>query len=200
MRPRPARLATIAALPALAALTLAACADQVERRDAEAPLESVESVDLNRYLGLWFEIARYDSGFEEGCEGVTAEYAMREDGLIGVQNTCYEGALDGAVEVAEGRARVADETSNAKLEVSFFGPFWGDYWIVELDEDYQWAVVSEPRGRYLWILSRTPRMDEDVLNARLERLEADGFDTEALVYPQQWESVADWRERGAGEG
>ena len=188
----------LAALLALPALTLAACSDQPERRDAEVPLESVESVDLDRYQGLWFEIARYDSSFEEGCEGVTAEYAMREDGLISVENTCYEGALDGPVEVAEGRARVADETSNAKLEVSFFGPFWGDYWIVELDEDYQWAVVSEPRGRYLWILSRTPRMDEAVLNARLQRLEADGFDTEALVYPQQWESVSDWRERGAG--
>jgi apolipoprotein D and lipocalin family protein len=184
-------------LLALPALILAACADQPERRESEQPLQTVQSVDLERYLGLWFEIARYDSSFEEGCEGVTAEYAMREDGRISVVNTCYEGALDGPAETAEGRARVANEQTNAELEVSFFGPFWGDYWIIELDEDYQWAVVSEPRGRYLWILAREPRMDQDVLDERLARLEADGFDTAALVWPEQWESVADWRERGA---
>jgi apolipoprotein D and lipocalin family protein len=190
----------IAALLALPGLILAACANPPERRDSGQPLQTVPRVDLERYLGLWFEIARYDSSFEEGCEGVTAEYAMREDGLISVVNTCYEGALDGPVETAEGRARVANGQTNAELEVSFFGPFWGDYWIIELDEDYQWAVVSEPRGRYLWILAREPRMDQAVLDERLARLEADGFDTSALVWPEQWESVADWRARGAPGG
>lgn len=182
----------------LLALLLPACTDQPPaQRESARPLRTVESVDLDRYLGLWFEIARYDHGFEEGCHGVTAEYALREDGLIAVQNTCYEGGLTGPIETAEGRARVANEQTGAELKVSFFGPFWGDYWIIELDPDYRWAVVSEPEGRYLWILSREPRMTPDILDTRLARLQADGFDTAALIYPDQWESVADWNARGA---
>lgn len=175
------RLALIAALAALAA-----CAPQPERRTSDTPLTTVAEVNLERYLGRWYEIARYDSRFERGCDGVTADYAMREDGLISVINTCYREGLDGPAETADGRARVVPGSSNAKLEVSFFGPFWGDYWVIELDEaEYQWAVVSEPRGRYLWILSRTPQMNPDVLDARLARLNAIGFDTGALVWPEQ---------------
>jgi len=170
-------------LMALAAL--AACAPQPERRASDAPLATVAQVDLQRYLGRWYEIARYDNRFERGCDGVTAEYAMREDGLISVVNTCYRDGLNGPADEARGRARVVDSSGGAKLKVSFFGPFWGDYWIIELDEaGYQWSVVSEPRGRYLWILSRTPQMDPDVLDARLARLETMGFDTDALVYPE----------------
>lgn len=167
---------------ALAAL--AACAPQPERRSSDAPLTTVAEVELERYLGRWYEIARYDSRFERGCDGVTADYAHGEGAEISVINTCYRGELDGEAEVARGRARVVPGSNNAKLEVSFFGPFWGDYWVIELDEaEYQWAVVSEPRGRYLWILSRTREMDDGVLDARIARLEAQGFDTGALVYP-----------------
>jgi len=169
-------------IAALAALT--ACAPQPERRTSDAPLTTVAEVDLERYLGRWYEIARYDSRFERGCDGVTADYARGGDGLISVVNTCYREGLDGPPETADGRARVVPGSRNATLEVSFFGPFWGDYWIIELDEaEYQWSVVSEPRGRYLWILSRTPQMDPDVLDARLARLDAMGFDTNALVWP-----------------
>jgi hypothetical protein len=99
----------------LPALILAACADQPERRESGQPLQTVQSVDLERYLGLWFEIARYDSSFGEGCEGVTAEYAMREDGRIAVVNTCYEGALDGPVETAEGRGRADERRARSLL-------------------------------------------------------------------------------------
>jgi apolipoprotein D and lipocalin family protein len=184
------RLILMAALAALAA-----CAPQPERRISDAPLTTVAEVDLERYLGRWYEIARYDSRFERGCDGVTADYAMREDGLISVVNTCYREGLDGPAETADGRARVVPGSNNAKLEVSFFGPFWGDYWVIELDEaEYQWAVVSEPRGRYLWILSRTRQMEDAVLDARLSRLEALGFDTGALVYPVHRQGTdARWR-------
>ncbi|MCH8488615.1 MAG: lipocalin family protein [Oceanicaulis sp.] len=169
----------------LALTALAACAPQPERRTSDTPLTAVAEVNLQRYLGRWYEIARYDNRFERGCDGVTAEYAMRGDGLISVVNTCYRDGLDGPADEARGRARVVDGSGGAKLEVSFFGPFWGDYWVIELDEaEYGWSVVSEPRGRYLWILSRTPHMDPDVLDARLSRLEAMGFDTGALVYPE----------------
>ncbi len=176
---------------ALALLALTACAPQPERRTSDTPLRTVEAVELERYLGRWYEIARYDNRFERGCHGVTADYARRGDGLISVVNTCYRDGLDGPAQTATGRARVVEGSGGAKLEVSFFGPFWGDYWIIELDDAaYQWSVVSEPRGRYLWILSRTPQMDPDALAARLNRLQAMGFDTEALVYPEQRDNGA----------
>lgn len=167
-----------------AGLALAGC--QPSGRDSTAPLATVERVDLDRYLGRWFEIARYENRFERGCAGVTADYALRDDGLISVTNTCYQGSLEGERREANGRARIVDGSRNTKLEVSFFGPFWGDYWIIGLDEDYRWALVSEPKGRFLWILSREPQMEEDVLAARLEELQALGFDTSRLVYPEQW--------------
>lgn len=166
------------------AAVLAACSTPPDRRASEAPLPTAESVDLDRYLGLWHEIARYDVSFEEGCEGVTAEYTRREDGLIGVVNTCRNAAGD-VTDRAEGRARVVNAPRNSKLEVSFFGPFFGDYWIVELAEDYSWAVISEPEGRYLWILARDPFMDAETLQARLENLRALGYDTDALHYTMQ---------------
>ncbi|MCC5996443.1 MAG: lipocalin family protein [Oceanicaulis sp.] len=178
----------LAPILALLAGALSACAPQPERRTSDAPLTTVAEVDLERYLGRWFEIARYDNRFERGCEGVTADYARRPGGLIEVVNTCFRDGLDGPADTARGRARVVPDTGGAQLEVSFFGPFWGDYWIIELDEaEYQWAVVSEPRGRYLWILAREPRLDPDVLDVRLAELDALGFDTGALVFVEQWE-------------
>lgn len=178
------------AVPALlGAFALAACQPPAGRESDAPPLQTVADLEIERYLGRWFEIARYDHGFERGCAGVTADYARREDGLISVTNTCYQGGLDGQVEVANGRARTVGESTSAQLEVSFFGPFWGDYWIIDLAEDYAWAIVSEPQGRYLWILSRTPQMDEATLSQRLDWLEAQGFDTSMLISVEQWESA-----------
>ena len=123
--------------------------------------------------------------FEKNCEGVTAEYALRDDGLISVVNTCRKGAVDGPVKRANGRARIVDANSNAKLEVSFFGPFWGDYWILDLDEDYSLSLVGEPAGRYLWILSRTPTIADDVRNDAIAKLAALGYNTDALYFTKQ---------------
>ncbi len=147
---------------------------------AQAPLQTVERVDLERYLGKWFEIASYPAWFARNCTGVTAEYSRREGSGIKVVNTCFKGSLDGKLKQAKGRARIADTETNAKLEVSFFGPFWGDYWIIDLDSDYRWAVVGEPKRKYLWILSRTPTLDQEALDGILERLPDAGYDTGKL--------------------
>ncbi len=169
----------------IAALAAAGCAAAPVNRDASIPLTTVESVDLQRYQGLWYEIARLPNRFERNCEGVTAEYALRDDGLISVVNTCRENAADGPVRTANGRARIVDESTNAKLEVSFFGPFWGDYWVIDLAEDYSLSLVGEPQGRLLWILSRTPTISDDVFSEAIAKLESFGYDTDALYFPQQ---------------
>jgi apolipoprotein D and lipocalin family protein len=140
------------------------------------PLDVVAKVELDRYAGRWYEIARYPNSFERGCVGVTADYTPRDDGRIDVVNTCFESSLDGPSRDIRGSARVVDETTNAKLKVSFFWPFEGDYWIIDLDEDYDYAVVGEPSRRFLWILSRTPQMDDDTYLGIVESLPAFGYD------------------------
>lgn len=152
------------------------------------PLAVVDEVDLDRYLGTWFEIASYPAWFAKNCTGVTAEYSLREGGGISVVNRCYKGALDGKLKEARGRAKVVDPESNAKLKVSFFGPFWGDYWILELDSEYQWVLVGEPKRKYLWILSRTPSLDQDTLDEILSRLPEKGYSRDRLQWTLQAET------------
>ena len=155
---------------------------------AEAPLSVVQEVDLDRYLGKWFEIASYPAWFARNCTGVTAEYSLREGGGIKVVNRCYKGSLDGPLKEARGRAKVVDPETNAKLKVSFFGPFWGNYWIVDLDPEYRWAVVGEPKRKYLWILSRTPSLDQDTLDGILSRLPGKSYDADRLQWTLQAET------------
>jgi|TARA_R100000455_G_C6255412_1_gene111349 apolipoprotein D and lipocalin family protein len=171
-------------------LSLAACSSGPRDRLAgDTPPPVAQEVDLDRYLGLWFEIARADHGFEQDCHGVTAFYEYREDGDLRVINRCWKNSLDGEMDVAEGHARLANPVTNAKLEVSFFGPFYGDYWILDVAEDYSWAVVSEPAGRYIWILSREPQPGDAFIAERLQFLNGLGYDTEGLIYPDQWANV-----------
>lgn len=164
---------------------IAGCASAPVNRDPSVPLTTVRSVDLERYQGLWYEIARLPNSFEKDCEGVTAEYALRDDAMISVVNRCRRKSADGPVKVANGRARVVNEETKAELEVSFFGPFWGDYWILDLDADYTVSLVGEPAGRYLWILSRTPTLADDRLQEAIAKLDAFGYNTDALYFPQQ---------------
>lgn len=152
------------------------------------PLAVVDEVDLDRYLGTWFEIASYPAWFAKNCTGVTAEYSLREGGGISVVNRCYKGALDGKLKEARGRAKVVDPETNAKLKVSFFGPFWGNYWILELDPEYQWVVVGEPKRKYLWILSRTPSLDQGTLDEILSRLPEKGYSSDRLQWTLQAET------------
>jgi apolipoprotein D and lipocalin family protein len=140
------------------------------------PLEVVPYVDIQRYLGTWYEIATIPQRFQKGCVGVTAEYSLRRDGSISVVNTCRQGTLDGRVRQARAKAWVVDKKTNAKLKVRFFWPFTGDYWIIGLDADYQWAIVGHPSRNYLWILSRTPQMDDALYGQLLNLVAAMGYD------------------------
>jgi apolipoprotein D and lipocalin family protein len=144
------------------------------------PLKTVAFVDLDRYLGTWYEIASYPAWFQRNCTAVTAEYALREDGMISVINSCRKHTLEGKPKQVKGHAKVVDAASNAKLKVSFFWPFWGSYWIIELDPDYEWAVVGVPNRKYLWILSRTPQMGDETYLAILSRLPSHGYDPNRL--------------------
>lgn len=154
------------------------------------PLPVEKKVDLQRYLGKWYEIARYPHFFERGCAGVTAEYSLREDGDIRVVNTCRKGGLDGPVKDIEGYAWVADEKTNAKLKVRFFWPFYGSYWILEVAEDYSWAVVGHPSRSYFWILSRKPRMGAAVYDSILKKMPGWGYKPEKLIKVEQLSSAS----------
>ena len=147
-------------------------------------LDTVPYVDLNQYLGVWYEIASYPMFFQRGCVATKATYSMLPEGNIRVLNECRKESFDGPLKKAEGVARGADPKTNSKLEVKFF-LFWGNYWIIDLDEEYQFAVVSEPRMKYLWILSRTPVMKEDVYQGILQRLKEKGFDLSRLKMTPQ---------------
>lgn len=164
-------------ITAAALACLSACAGQPVYRQSEAPLP-VADIELDRYLGLWHEAARLPNSFEEGCTDVTAEYGRREDGLISVLNTC-RGTRP---RTAEGRAKPVGEGAEGKLKVSFFGPFWADYWVLERDDDYAWSIVGEPGGRYLWVLTR----DADVSAERRaffeSRIEALGYRPSDLIW------------------
>jgi apolipoprotein D and lipocalin family protein len=157
---------------ALAVLLLCSCAGT-----PLPPPTTASSVDLRRYAGEWYEIEAFPNWFQRGCEGSKAAYTPLEDGRIKVVNTCNRGGKPASV---EGTARVVPGSNNSKLKVRFFGPFEGDYWILELDADYRWAAVGSPDRRYLWILSRTPQLDPAVLGRIRARLAAQGFDVSRL--------------------
>ena len=149
-------------------------------------LEVVPHVDLNRYVGRWYEIARLPNRFEKKCAGsVTATYSLRTDGKIEVVNRCRKSSGD--YTTATGKAKVVDKTTNAKLKVSFFWPFYGDYWILDLGDDYEYAVVGAPNRKYLWILSRNPQMDENVYRQLLAKMAAHGFKIEQMIKTPQLE-------------
>lgn len=138
-------------------------------------------VSLSRYLGIWYEIGRYENGFEQGLEGVTAEYRVRADGLIRIVNCGRLGAPTGRVRVAEGWAKVVPGSDNAKLKVSFFGPFFvGDYWVLDHADDYSWSIVGEPSGRYLWLLCRAAYPTPELRAAIEGRARELGYDTDLI--------------------
>jgi len=146
------------------------------------PLEVVPYVDPSRYIGKWYEIARYPTFFQAGCASSTADYTLRDDGNIGVFNTCL--AADGStVSTIDGVAEVLDPSTNAKLLVDFPNvPIPGSYWIIDLDAAYEYAVVGDPYRFTLFILSRTPTLDKTTLDAILARLPDKGYDPARLVY------------------
>jgi apolipoprotein D and lipocalin family protein len=145
-----------------------------------ASLPTVKHVDLVRYGGLWHEIARYENRFEEGCVGATAHYSLTED-YIRVVNRCYDDA-GRLKDSAEGRAYTVEGSGNAKLRVTFFRPFYGDYWVLMLADDYRYSVVGDPQRKYLWILARDTLLSDDDRDAILSRLPELGYDPFKLYW------------------
>lgn len=169
-------------IAAAVALSLPWIASAKEQRSAPT---TVPNVDLQRYLGTWYDVASFPQRFQKGCTGTTANYSLREDGQLEVVNRCFKESLDGPEKVAKGRARVVDRATNSKLEVTFFWPFWGDYWILELDPEYRWAIVGSPDREYLWILSRTPQIPDALMADLKQRITAQGFDVARLQLTPQ---------------
>lgn len=174
------RLLNITATVGLS-LSIAGCSQSRTKRLKLPPLGAVKYVDIERYTGTWFEIASYPNRFQEGCTGTTATYSLNDDGTIKVMNRCRKDALDGPEMVAEGRARTPNPDRTAELEVSFFGPFWGDYWVIQLDPEYRYAVVGQPGRDYLWILSRTPEMSTETYTEILAKLREQSYPIEPLT-------------------
>lgn len=145
-------------------------------------LEVVPKVELKRYLGKWFEIAHLPARFQEGCDYTTATYSLLKDGSISVLNECIK---NGKYKKAKGKAKIADKTTGAKLKVTFFWPFYGDYWIIKLGQDYDYSVVGTPDRNYLWILSRTPHLDDMLFLELVEFVKAMGFNSSKLIKTTQ---------------
>jgi len=154
----------------MAALVVIAFSLHAIAEEKLPPLATVSYVDIDRYMGKWYEIASFPQWFQKGCVATTAMYTLRKDGDVDVLNQCREKTLDGKEKRAKGKAWVVDKKSNAKLKVRFFWPFSGDYWIIDLGDDYQYAVVGHPKRKYLWILSRTPQMDQQAYDTILAKL------------------------------
>ena len=175
-------------LPCLAAssLFLSACTGLPEG------VEPVEGFQLDHYLGQWYEVARLDHSFERGLDCVTAEYAMREDGGVSVTNRGVNLA-EGEADVAEGKAYFIDEKDVGRLKVSFFGPFYGSYNIMALDDDYQWSLIAGPDRDYLWILSRTPTLPDATYQDLVQRAAEHDFPTDELIKVEQGDACAAWR-------
>jgi len=146
-----------------------------------ATLDTVERVDLERYMGKWYEIARYPNRFQRDCPASKATYTLLPNGKVEVLNECYDREYQHVLRSVKGTARVVDPESKAKLKVTFFWPFSGDYWIIDLGDDYEYAVVGHPDRKYLWILSRSPEMSQQLYDRITERLQIKGYDPDRLI-------------------
>ena len=187
---RTSRKALFGAAFAAASLLLSACVGSPGPVGNARVPEPAKPVSLSEYLGKWYEYGRYETPFQEGCEAVTAEYSLRDDKKIRVVNSCRKGALDGEFDQSTGKAKVVEGSQGAKLKVSFFGPFYGDYWVLDRGEPgadglYDWSIVGEPSGRDLWMLTREPQPDAELralLEARVKEL---GYDWSLVRLTQQ---------------
>lgn len=170
-------------LPTMIAFILTGCLGMPET------VTPVADFDLNRYLGRWYEIARLDHPFERGLEKITAEYSMRDDGGVSVVNRGYS-IEDDEMKVAEGKAFFVDDENEGYLKVSFFGPFYGSYVVFEIDQQgYEYAFVSGPDRSYLWLLSRTPKVQQDIIEKFKRISEELGFDTSKLIFVNHDEKI-----------
>ncbi len=148
-------------------------------------LETVSSVNLEKYAGTWYEIARLPNSFEKGLECVTATYSLREDGKIEVLNKGLKTGERDKISKIKGVAWVPDKNYPGRLKVRFFWPFSGKYYIIQLDKDYRYALVGEPSRKYLWVLSKDRQLDRNIYISLLEKAASLGFDTERVIEVNQ---------------
>jgi apolipoprotein D and lipocalin family protein len=170
------RLAVVMTLMACTLFGFAGCVCHTPERGVA---QTVASVDLGRYVGRWYAVASLPAWFQRNCQCVTAEYSLQK-GYVAVVNTCRKGGPDGPLKVSTAKAFVVPETGNSRLKVLFFWPFKGDYSIIALDKEYQYTMVGHPSRKYLWILSRTPSMDEKSYIQMVETAKAKGYDVARL--------------------
>lgn len=142
-------------------------------------LDTVDYVDVDRYMGIWYDVASFPQRFQKGCHCTSAEYA-REEGFVSVTNRCNKDSINGSESTANGKAFIVDDETNAKLKVQFFWPFKGDYWVIGLDDEYRYAVIGEPSRKYLWILSRTPTMSAALYQEAVDIARNKGFNVDNL--------------------
>jgi len=174
----------------LATISILAVSAFAQKKN-ENVLQTVSSVDLKQYSGTWYEIARYPNKFQDQCVGnTTATYTIKKENKIEVLNQCVK--ENGTVDKAKGEARIVDKNTNAKLEVrfapkflSFISAVWGDYWIIDLDENYKYAAIGDPKREYFWILSREPELDDSTYQSILRRAEAKGFNPAKVIKTPQ---------------
>ncbi len=151
---------------------------------AKSPDQTIKSTfefKLDKYLGTWYEIARFDHSFERGLEGATANYSLMDNGKIKVVNSGYKNGFNGKLNTAIGKAKLASPNTPRNLKVSFFLFFYSPYNILELDENYQYALIGSNSSKYLWILSRTPEIDDKLYNSILEKATKRGYDVSKLI-------------------
>jgi len=149
-------------------------------------MKTVQDVEINKFLGVWYEIARFPHSFERNLVGVTATYSLKKNGNIRVVNQGYKNTLDGKHKKAKAFAKIPNANEPGRLKVYFFWPFGADYLILDLDKDYQWALVGSNSPNYLWILSRTPEMDKTLYKAIVDKAKSLGYDTTKLeLVPQK---------------
>ena len=170
-------LKIMAALTLLWLPALQACHTAHPPRPALAP---VPALDLNRYMGTWYEIFAMPNPYQKNCFATQAQYTLTDRGEVVVRNSCHKGALTGPLKEVVGKAWCPDAARPAALKVQFFWPFSGDYWVLDVDPDYQWAVVGQPKRKYLWILARTPTLSEAITTRLMARLPEFGYDPAAL--------------------
>jgi len=136
--------------------------------------QPAKAVQLDRYVGRWYEQFRYEASFQKEMDAVTADYSINDDGTLRVVNRGQK--PDGKIKESVGRAKIVDTETGAKLKVSFFGPFYGDYWVLDHDENYEWSIVGEPSGRYLWALTREAQPSRETMDLLEQRVKALGYD------------------------
>ncbi|MCK8600965.1 lipocalin family protein [Desulfoferrobacter suflitae] len=171
----------IALVVAILSLFIGGCVLFGQREYAD---HSVDSVDLEKYCGKWYEIASFPSWFQRNCHCTTAKYTLKE-GFVEVVNSCRKGSPDGEPTVAVGKARAVAGSSNSRFKVQFQWPFQGDYWVIALDTGYRYAMVGHPQKKYLWILSRTPHLDGRIYQQLLAIAAAKGYDISRLQMTDQ---------------